>query len=53
MTIEELFNARVDAAVDEVMAGVDRRDAEIEERKQVYVQHLLQIEMVRLIGKVA
>lgn len=35
------FDARVDAAVDEVLRDLNLRDVEIEERKQKYVQELV------------
>lgn len=39
MTIEQqIFEARIDSALNEALAGLDKREVEIEERKQVFIQ---------------
>lgn len=54
MTIEQqIFNARIDAALNEVLTDMDARDAEIEERKQVFIQQALQVELVKMLREAA
>lgn len=50
---QQLFDRRVDLALREVFDDMEQRDALIEERKQVYVQTLLQRQLVEMIDRKA